>query len=57
MQRDPAGMSRLQESGLQVVSFENTPTYLELPGERFNSYLQAEGLEGILEARPASRRK
>ena len=51
LQRDPAGMARLQESGLQVVSFENTPTYLELPAERFNSYLQAEGLEGILEAR------
>ena len=51
LQRDPAGMARLQESGLQVVSFENTPTYLELPGDQFNSYLQAEGLEGILEAR------
>ena len=51
LQRDPAGMARLTESGLQVVSFENKPTYLELPGDRFNSYLQAEGLEGILEAR------
>ena len=51
LQRDPAGMARLQDSGLQVVSFENKPTYLELPGDRFNSYLQAEGLEGILEAR------
>ena len=51
LQRDPAGMARLQDSGLQVVSFENTPTYLELPAEKFNSYLQAEGLEGILEAR------
>ena len=51
LQRDPAGMARLTESGLQVVSFENTPAYIELPGERFNSYLQAEGLDGILEAR------
>ena len=51
LQRDPAGMARLQDRGLQVVSFENVPTYLELPGERFSSYLQAEGLEGILEAR------
>ena len=51
LQRDPAGMARLQDGGLQVVSFENTPTYLELPAEKFNSYLQAEGLEGILEAR------
>ena len=51
LQRDPAGMARLTESGLQVVSFENKPTYLELPGDRFNSYLQAEGLESILEAR------
>lgn len=51
LQHDPAGMARLQESGLQVVSFENTPTYLELPAERFNSYLKAEGLESILRAR------
>ena len=51
LQRDPAGMARLTESGLQVVSFENKPTYLELPGDRFSSYLRAEGLEGILEAR------
>ena len=51
LQRDPAGMARLTESGLQVVSFENKPTYLELPGDRFNSYLQAEGLDGILETR------
>ena len=51
LQRDPAGMARLQDSGLQVVSFENKPTYLELPAGQFNSYLQAEGLEGILEAR------
>ena len=51
LQRDPAGMARLMESGLQVVSFENMPTYLELPAERFNRYLQAEGLEAILEAR------
>jgi uncharacterized GH25 family protein len=51
LQHDPAGMARLRESGLQVVSFENTPTYLELPAERFNAYLQAEGLESILQAR------
>ena len=51
LQRDPAGMARLQDSGLQVVSYENMPTYLELPAKQFNSYLQAEGLEGVLEAR------
>lgn len=54
LQRDPAGIVRVLESGLQVVSFENTPTYLELPAERFNSYLQAEGLEAILQARQAA---
>lgn len=54
LQRDPAGMARLMENGLQVVSFENTPTYLELPAERFNSYLRAEGLEGILSLRQDS---
>ena len=51
LQHDPAGMARLQESGLQIVSFENTPAYLELPAERFNAYLRAEGLESILQAR------
>lgn len=49
--RDPSGMARVQESGLQVVSFENTATYLELPAERFNLYLKTEGLESILMAR------
>jgi uncharacterized GH25 family protein len=34
-----------------VVSFENTPSYIELPAERFNDYLQAEGLEAALTAR------
>ena len=44
-------MARLSESGLNVVSYENTPAYLELPAERFNAYLAAEGLESILQAR------
>ena len=51
LQRDPAGMARLTEGGLQIVSYENTPAYLELPAERFNAYLRAEGLESILRAR------
>jgi uncharacterized GH25 family protein len=51
LRQDPAGMAKVQEKGLQVVSFENTPTYLELPADRFNSYLHAEGLEGVLRAR------
>ncbi|ETX07033.1 MAG: hypothetical protein ETSY2_13500 [Candidatus Entotheonella gemina] len=51
LRQDPAGMARVQESGLQVVSFENIPTYLELPAERFNSYLKAEGLEAVLSTR------
>ena len=51
LRQDPAGMAKVQEDGLQVVSFENAPTYLELPAERFNSYLKAEGLEAVLTAR------
>jgi uncharacterized GH25 family protein len=51
LRRDPAGIAKVQENGLQVVSFENTPTYLELPAERFNRYLNAEGLETVLTAR------
>ena len=51
LQRDPAGMARLGESGLQVVSYENTPSYLELPADRFTAYLRAEGLKSTLQAR------
>ncbi len=51
LKRDPAGMAKVQENGLQVVSFENIPLYLELPAERFNRYLKAEGLEAVLTAR------
>lgn len=51
LQRDPAGISQVQEVGLQVVSFENTPSYIEIPAERFNSYLRSEGLEAVLTAR------
>jgi uncharacterized GH25 family protein len=51
LREDPAGMAKVQEDGLQVVSYENTSTYLELPAERFNSYLRAEGLQGVLSAR------
>lgn len=51
LRSDPAGMARMQERGLQVVSFENRPTYLELPAERFDKYLRTEGLEAIRAAR------
>jgi uncharacterized GH25 family protein len=49
--RDPTGIALIQEVGLQVVSFENTPSYIELPAARFNHYLQTEGLEAVLTAR------
>lgn len=51
MQKDPAGMAKVEASGLHVVSFENSSTYLELPAEGFNSYLKDEGLEAVLRAR------
>ena len=51
LREDPAGMAKAQEQGLQVVSYENASTYLELPAERFNKYLQMEGLESVLRAR------
>jgi uncharacterized GH25 family protein len=53
--RDPTGSTLVQEVGLQVVSFENTPSYIELPAERFNPYLQTEGLEAVLTARQQAR--
>ena len=54
LRHDPAGMARLRDGGLQVVSYENTPSYLELPADKFNAYLQAEGLKSTLQAREES---
>lgn len=49
--RTPAGLLRAGEAGLHVVAYWTRPTFLELPPEKFESYLLEEGLEGVIELR------
>jgi uncharacterized GH25 family protein len=44
---DPAGIFRPRASGDYTVVYVSRPSYLELPAERFESYLRQEGLDGI----------
>ena len=50
---DPAGMLRLAGSGSYVIGFHGKPNSIELAADKFNAYLQDEGLESVLEARAA----
>ena len=47
---DPAGFVRA-EAGLEVIGYYSNPSFIELPAEKFNSYLEDEGLEAILALR------
>lgn len=50
--RSPAGYVRLESAGTAVIAFENEPSRVELPREKFVSYLREEGLEKIVERVP-----
>ena len=50
---DPAGFLR-PASGLQVVGYFSNPSRIELPAEKFNAYLEEEGLDSILALRKQS---
>jgi hypothetical protein len=50
---DPAGWFRLPGPGAFVVGFHGKAIAIELPAEKFNAYLQDEGLESILALRAA----
>jgi len=49
--RDPAGRARVTEPGYVVVGYRSSPSFLELPAEKFEAYLKEEGLERVIEAR------
>jgi uncharacterized GH25 family protein len=42
---DPAGLIRLTSPGLAVVGYRSNPSPIVLPAEKFNQYLQDEGLD------------
>ena len=48
---DPAGLMRVTAPGLHVVGYIGRPSRVELPAEKFNAYLQEEGLDAAIAAR------
>jgi uncharacterized GH25 family protein len=44
---DPAGLVRVARPGLLVIGYRSNPSAIELSAEKFNQYLQEEGLEGV----------
>lgn len=50
---DPAGLLRLARPGAYVVGLHGKPNRIELPADRFNAYLELEGLQAILALRAA----
>ena len=49
--RDPAGRARIGTPGYVVAGYRSSPSYLELPPDKFEAYLKEEGLESVIEAR------
>lgn len=45
---DPAGQFRLAAEGNYVIGFHGKPNAIELAAEKFNAYLEEEGLESVL---------
>lgn len=50
---DPAGLLRLARPGAYVIGLHGKPNRIELPADRFNAYLELEGLQAILALRAA----
>jgi hypothetical protein len=48
---DPAGVFRVSDAGLLIVSYHSHPSRVELPADKFNAYLAEEGLDAILALR------
>ena len=44
---NPAGFLRASAPGLLVIGYASNPSKVELPAEKFNQYLQDEGLDSI----------
>lgn len=49
--RDPAGVARISEPGLQIVGYRSNTSKVELDAEKFEQYLKEEGLESIVAER------
>ena len=50
---DPAGFARVTTPGFLVIGYRSSRTPITLEAEKFEKYLQDEGLEGVLKARAA----
>ncbi|MBL8201494.1 MAG: DUF4198 domain-containing protein [Chromatiales bacterium] len=48
---DPATTLALQAPGLRLIGYHSTRSFVDLDAERFDKYLQAEGLESVRELR------
>ena len=44
---DPAGVVRVEGTGLRVIGYYSNPSWIELPAEKFNAYLEEEGLDSV----------
>lgn len=44
---DPAGLARVDGSGLMIIGYRSRPSTVEQTAEKFNQYLKEEGLESI----------
>lgn len=51
--RDPAGVARAAERGYLVVGYRSRHSRVDLPADKFETYLVEEGLENIVAARAA----
>jgi len=45
---DPAGVLRVDGAGLRVIGYYSNPSWIELPAQKFNAYLEEEGLDSVL---------
>lgn len=44
---DPAGMLRVAAPGLLILGYSSNPSAVELPADKFNEYLEEEGLDEV----------
>ncbi len=52
---EPAGVVEIESDGMTIVSYESTPSYVELTEEKLAQYLRDEGLERIQDGRRKSK--
>jgi uncharacterized GH25 family protein len=48
---DPAGLIRPTTNGLVILSYRSHPSAIVLPADKFNQYLQDEGLDAVIRER------